>query len=89
MLGRLQSQNRHRYVTAFRAAAGTKLRCIDVSCDAVLLASGLRPLDVVRNEGDVGKGAKLVGLQVGRWRPDLLQPEPTFWPMAALRAPFC
>ena len=41
------------------------------------LASVLRPLDVVRNEVDVGKCAKLVGLQVGRWRPDLLQPEPT------------
>ena len=88
MLARLQRENRHKYVTAFRAAAGTKLRCIAVSCDAVPLAIVLLPLHVVRNEVDVGKGAKLVGLQLGRWNPDLLQPEPTFWPMAALRAPF-
>ena len=77
------------YITAFGEAAGKKLRCIAVSCDAVPLASVVRPLDVVRNEAEVGKGAKLVGLQVGRWRPDLLQPEPTNWPMAALVGSFC
>ena len=40
------------------------------------LASILRPLHVVPNEVDVSKGAKLVGLQVGRWVPTCCSPNP-------------